>query len=97
MLRAHILACVFLASACATAPSSGTTSIVAVRETAPVATPGDAADDPAVWRNPADSAKSLIVGTDKEWGLHVYSLSGALLASAPAGKVKRNIGKVVTT
>jgi 3-phytase len=62
-------------------------SIAAVRETAPVATPGDAADDPAVWRNPADPAKSLIVGTDKEWGLHVYDLSGALLASAPAGKV----------
>jgi 3-phytase len=64
-----------------------TLSIAAVRETVPVASPGDAADDPAVWRNPADPAKSLIVGTDKEWGLHVYDLSGALLASVQAGLV----------
>lgn len=64
-----------------------TLSIGAVRETAPVASPGDAADDPAVWRNPADPAKSLIVATDKEWGLNIYDLSGALLASAPAGLV----------
>jgi 3-phytase len=64
-----------------------TLSIEAVRETVPVASPGDAADDPAVWRNPSDPARSLIVGTDKEWGLHVYDLSGALLASAQAGLV----------
>lgn len=62
-------------------------TLAAVRETAPVLSPGDAADDPAVWRNPADPAQSLIVGTDKEWGLNVYDLSGALRASAPAGLV----------
>ncbi|MBA3939964.1 MAG: 3-phytase [Sphingopyxis sp.] len=67
--------------------SAQTATIAAVRETAPVASPGDAADDPAVWRNPADPAKSLIVGTDKSWGLNVYDLSGTLLASAPAGLV----------
>ncbi|WP_447752733.1 phytase [Sphingopyxis fribergensis] len=64
-----------------------TATIAAVRETAPVASPGDAADDPAVWRNPADPAKSLIVGTDKSWGLNVHDLSGRLIASAPAGLV----------
>lgn len=64
-----------------------TLSIAAVRETVPVISPGDSADDPAVWRNPADPAKSLIVATDKSWGLNVYDLSGALLASAPAGLV----------
>ncbi|MBT2188317.1 phytase [Sphingobium nicotianae] len=64
-----------------------TATIPAVRETAPVASPGDSADDPAVWRNPADPAKSLIVGTDKSWGLNVYDLSGKLVASAPAGRV----------
>ncbi|MBO9545449.1 phytase [Caulobacter sp.] len=68
-------------------PAVETFEIQAVRETVPVASPGDAADDPAIWRNPADPTKSLIVGTDKEWGLHVYDLSGALLASAPAGLV----------
>lgn len=62
-------------------------SLAAVRETAPVASPGDSADDPAVWRNPADPAQSLIVATDKDWGLDVYDLTGALVASAPAGKV----------
>ncbi|MCW4463335.1 phytase [Sphingomonas sp. BT-65] len=62
-------------------------TLTTVRETAPVLSPGDAADDPAVWRNPADPARSLIVGTDKEWGLNVYDLSGALRASAPAGLV----------
>lgn len=67
--------------------SAHTATIEAVRETAPVASPGDAADDPAVWRNPADPAKSLIVGTDKSWGLNVYDLSGAVVASAPAGLV----------
>lgn len=76
-----------LAAAPVAAADAETRSIEAVRETVPVATAGDAADDPAVWRNPADPAQSLIVGTDKEWGLHVYDLAGALLASAPAGRV----------
>ncbi len=62
-------------------------SVEAVRETAPVASAGDSADDPAVWRNPADPTKSLIVATDKSWGLNVYDLSGALVASARAGLV----------
>lgn len=64
-----------------------TVTVEAVRETMPVMSKGDAADDPAIWRNPAASAKSLIVATDKDWGLNVYDLSGALKASAPAGKV----------
>lgn len=64
-----------------------TASVAAVRETAPVISSGDSADDPAVWRNPADPSKSLIVATDKDWGLNVYDLSGALVASAPAGLV----------
>lgn len=92
MIRAAAIACVFLASACATGTglsfdADGVASVQAVRETVPVATPGDAADDPAIWRHPADPPKSLIIGTDKEWGLHVYDLSGALLASVAAGKV----------
>lgn len=82
-------ACSAIAVACI-APAAGlaqTATIAAVRETTPVASPGDAADDPAVWRNPADPAQSLIVGTDKSWGLNVYDLSGDLVASAPAGLV----------
>ncbi len=97
MVRMHIVACAFLVSACAntTSPSSSlaslpgveTLSVAAIRETAPVASTGDSADDPAVWRNPVDPSESLIVTTDKSWGLNVYDLSGALLASAPAGLV----------
>ncbi|MDQ1087304.1 phytase [Siphonobacter sp. SORGH_AS_1065] len=37
-------------------------------------------DDPAVWINPQDPAKSLIVGTDKdvEGGLYVFNLQGKI-------------------
>lgn len=92
MIRAAATACMFLASACATGTgvsfdADGVASVQAVRETTPVATSGDAADDPAIWRNPADPSKSLIIGTDKEWGLHAYDLTGALVASVQAGKV----------
>ncbi len=36
----------------------------------------DIADDPAIWINPADAAKSSIIGTNKVDGLHVYDLNG---------------------
>lgn len=55
-------------------------------ETAPVGTAHqDAADDPAIWRDAADPAQSLIVGTDKKAGLYVYGLDGAVKSFAPAG------------
>lgn len=46
------------------------------RETAPVAHEGDAADDPAIWTHPTDPSLSLILGTDKKGGLHVFDLGG---------------------
>ena len=46
---------------------------------------GDAADDPAVWVNPDDPSKSVIVGTDKEGGLMVYDLAGRQLQYLPVG------------
>jgi len=38
-------------------------------------------DDPAIWINPADASKSLIVGTDKETngGIYVFDLSGKIV------------------
>lgn len=52
-------------------------SVTASAETDPVGTAAaDAADDPALWRNPANPGASLIVGTDKKAGLHIYSLDG---------------------
>ena len=57
-------------------------------ETAPVGTTNtDAADDPAVWRNPAHPAASLIVGTDKKAGLYVYGLDGKVRDFYDAGRV----------
>jgi 3-phytase len=53
-------------------------AVTARAETPPVGTAReDAADDPAIWRNPANPAASLIVGTDKKGGLYVYDLKGA--------------------
>ena len=43
-------------------------------------TPHDT-DDPAIWINPSDPSKSLIVGTDKDTdgGLYLYSLGGKII------------------
>ena len=67
-----------IAVGCASIPSGGpAVSISASAETVPVGTANeDAADDPAIWYNSADPSKSLIVGTDKKAGLHVYNLEG---------------------
>ena len=61
--------------------------VMATVETAPVGSLDDAADDPAIWVNPADAGGSLIFGTDKKAGLYVYDLSGAVKQFLPAGKL----------
>ena len=45
-------------------------------QTDPVPTDGDAADDPAIWIHAVDPAMSLVIGTNKKGGLHIYSLDG---------------------
>ncbi|QOJ01582.1 MAG: phytase [Phycisphaeraceae bacterium] len=55
-------------------------------QTDAVASKGDAADDPAVWVNPRDPAKSLVITTDKKAGLNVYGLDGKLIQSLPGGR-----------
>lgn len=68
--------------------SAPTASVHARGQTQAVGTANaDAADDPAIWRNPADPAASLIVGTDKKAGLYVYGLDGAVRHFEPAGRV----------
>jgi len=63
-------------------------TVTALGETEPVGTSAaDAADDPAIWRNAANPAASLIVGTDKKAGLHVYTLDGRSRFFVPAGLV----------
>lgn len=48
-------------------------------------------DDPAVWINPADPAKSLIIGTDKEQdgGLYVFDLQGKIQPDKVVKGLKR--------
>jgi len=61
--------------------------ITATVETDPVPHGGDAADDPAIWVNPNDPAKSTIIGTDKQGGLAVYDLSGKQIQFLPDGQM----------
>ena len=83
----------FAAAGCATTPppaatGSATAEVRASAETKAVGTANaDAADDPAIWRNPRNPAASLIVGTDKKAGLYVYGLDGSERSSLAAGRV----------
>ncbi len=61
--------------------------VAATAETDPVDSAADAADDPAIWRNASDPAKSLVIGTDKKAGIHVYSLTGKRLSFTPAARL----------
>ncbi|WP_022962562.1 phytase [Halopseudomonas pelagia] len=55
--------------------------------TDPVPTTGDAADDPAIWVNPAQPELSRVLGTDKRAGLGVYDLQGKELQFLPVGRL----------
>lgn len=69
------------------APLAGV-GVAAKGETVPVGTNNaDAADDPAIWRNAANPAASLIVATDKKAGLYVYGLDGKVRGFDPAGRL----------
>ncbi len=80
-----------LLAGCATPTPTPTPDVVpnvaASAETDPVATADDAADDPAIWRNPRDPARSLVIGTDKQAGVHVYDLKGKRLSFTPAARL----------
>lgn len=47
----------------------------------------DAADDMAVWVNPTDAEKSLIIGTNKKGGVVVFDLQGKEKAFYPTGRI----------
>lgn len=48
-------------------------------------------DDPAIWINPADSSKSLIIGTDKDenGALYVFDLKGKIIKDKTVKGLKR--------
>lgn len=61
------------------AANTNVISIVADRETEPVKSEEDAADDPAIWIDYENPANSFIIGTDKKAGLYVYNLNGQIV------------------
>ena len=73
-----------------------TATVSAKVETQPVATMEDAADDPAIWRNAANPSESLVIGTDKRAGIHVYDLAGNQISFTPSPRLNnvdlRDIG-----
>jgi 3-phytase len=71
----------------ALAAAASLETVTATVETDPVPNGGDAADDPAIWVNPADPAQSTIIGTDKLGGLAVYDLSGKQIQYLPDGQM----------
>ncbi|NJM15774.1 MAG: phytase [Bacteroidales bacterium] len=97
MRQLFLLAAVFtlVGNSCKTgnnhnhAENTGIKTVCPVVETVPVhSTPGeDAADDPAVYINPTNPAKSWIIGTNKKAGLHIYDLQGNELNYLPVGLV----------
>lgn len=91
-MRAVFALVALLLAGCASTPPVvmsplPTTSVTASVETDPVGTADDAADDPAIWRNAADPAGSLVVATDKQAAIHVYDLKGKRLHSAPSPRL----------
>ncbi|KQM76176.1 3-phytase [Sphingomonas sp. Leaf22] len=90
-MRRFAVAALLLGGCAVTPPPPVTPNAVpmvaAVAETDPVDTAADAADDPAIWRNRRNPAASLVIGTDKQAGIHVYALSGKRLSFTPAARL----------
>ncbi len=67
-------------SGAATATGGPTHTATATVETQPANAPGDSVDDPTIWVDPSDPAKSLVIGANhKESTVEVYDLSGRRL------------------
>ena len=50
-------------------------------------------DDPAIWINPVDATKSIIIGTDKDTdgGLYAFDLNGKIIAKSEVLKGPNNV------
>ncbi len=62
-------------------------AVTATVETEFAGSYGDAADDPAIWANPQDPSKSLVVATDKKAGLYLYDMQGKVVQFLADGKM----------
>jgi len=87
---AVLIATFFAIGGCASSPIPLMFEVAEVEpsaETTPMLGLGDQADDPAIWVNPLDASRSLILGTNKDSGLYVYDLSGNARQFLPVGRV----------
>lgn len=60
--------------------------VEATLETEPVVSIDDAADDICIWENPTDATQSVVVATDKKYGLITYNLEGKKLHQYAIGR-----------
>ncbi len=58
-------------------------TVTAAVETASV---NSDADDPAIWIHPTDPSQSLVIGTDKSYGLFTWDLAGRQVQVIPGGQ-----------
>jgi 3-phytase len=75
------------ANAAAPAEQNKVAAVTATVETTFAGSYGDAADDPAIWANPADPSRSLVVATDKKAGLYLYDMQGKVVQFLADGKM----------
>jgi 3-phytase len=85
LVTASVTACSVSQAPVATAAPQPTGDARPIVETTPVANSGDAADDPAIWRDPDDPSRSIVIGNDKGGALEVYDLTGARLQRLTGG------------
>ncbi|NMH64012.1 phytase [Shewanella salipaludis] len=68
-------------------PRDTITEIPAWVESAPADRPGDTMDDPAIWVHPSVPEKSLILGTNKQWGLLSFNMQGKQMQALASGRI----------
>ncbi len=90
LVRALSVACLLGGALAPALPASAAVppdirSVAADGETVPVGTSGDSADDPAIWLDPADPSRSVVIGNDKGDALEVYDLAGNRLQRIAEG------------
>ena len=80
-----MLCTLLVAGAFQSAAEAAPIPVTADGETVPVTSGSDSADDPAIWVNPTDPSRSIVIGNDKGTSLEVYDLSGARIQLISGG------------
>lgn len=68
-------------------PSDNIIEIPAWVESSSSDRPGDTMDDPAIWVHPTEPEKSLVLGTNKRWGLLSFNMRGEQVQALPSGRI----------